>query len=459
MGYRDNLEEKEELRSFRKRERWFFIIFFLMVSTIIVLLLGNLTGANIKWSEYWLRVPFLGSTTRLDIILVIVLYFYWVWISGTRFKILSKAYAKIPYIGKTISKGGKDKELEAFFYPEVSFTDGIKRGKGYHFFKWSKDDSEITVDNLFDFGKYSHSKELTGTERIQALFRDKEQEELRRTVKIGREKQAEKAKRALESIEKAHGNKPTENQKLLYHDLFLMLEGIYASYANDFGDKIFIGKHLKTPVRLYAVKKNDTYRITKIDIDESIDVFRKGKVYFSLKMVQDTAINLTKLYILFLEKRMGRGRFSEIAPERMERFEMFFKFFIVRRLLLNYSNIPSGWLCVKIEDYTTRAIASNIDREMIIDINDNNNGTNPAYNSDVEASQFLFTYWAFMYSSQMKKAMEGIEFVFNTTKEVKEINARKIAAEAMREIEKEHNETYNSIKDDDLVLLPPKEEE
>lgn len=449
MSFKSNLDEKQELQDYRKHEKIFYGIFFVFLSFIVLFILGKITGSSLTSLDYWYRVPFLSKSRNLDIFLIVFISLFYFWANGTKRKVLIKIFERVPYFGKMLIQG-KENELQDFFYPKVKFTDGIKRGNGFHYFNGEN----RNISNLLDFGKYSHKD---GTKKIIALFRDKEQEMLRKDSGSFRGKRAERAKRQLEAIQGKYKGNPTPNQETLFMDLFLMLEGIYHSYANDFGDKIFIDKKMKNPLKIYRHQK--TNRIAKLEVDTSIDVFRDSKVYFSIDMIIGTVRDLTALYTIFLEKRLERGRFKSIGKkESIIRFEMFFKFFMLRRILLNYSNIPSGWLCVKIEDYTMRAIASNIDRPMLIDINEKNDGSTSAYNSDVEATAFLFTYWAFMNEKKVKKAIQDIDFIYEASKEVKEINARRIAQKAMEEIEREHDETYNAISDDDLVILSPKDE-
>ena len=448
MGFKDNLEEKEELYDYRKKEKIFFFIFFLVISFFVLMIL---TGGEAKFSKMLIRVPFLREETRTqDIVLLVLMVSYFFWYKGIK---VPKFLQKAKIVEENIEKieKGKVKQLEEFFYPVVEFSDGIPRGKGLYYFKSKK----RTIYNLFDFGKYTKKN---GTKQIIAAFRDKKIEEARKRARIERGKKKRGAENELQKLLREQKERvATPNQENLYTDLFLMFEGIYNSYANDFGDKIFIDTKMKNPIKITKFKKSG--RIAGVTVDTSIDVFRDAKVHFSIDMVMQTAQSLTYLYIIFLEKRLKRGRFSKIKRENLERFEMFFKFFITRRILLNYSNIPSGWLCVKIEDYTMRAIASNIDREMIIDINSKNDGSNPAYNSDVEASQFLFTYWAFFYEDKIRKIMDEVEFIYNATKEIKEINAREMAREAMKEIEKEWKQEYDSFSDKDIIELQPKDVE
>ena len=455
MGFRDNLEEKEELRQYRKKEKLFLFALFFGLSLFLLTMISSFVGSGTTLRNYIVRVPFSGATRGIDIFLTMLAAGYFFWYKGFKIPLPAKMTSKIPFLSDDIRRkkieNGKVKELEEFFYPKVEFSDGIPRGKGFHYFKSKR----YTLSNLFDFGKYSGKN---GTKELISLFRDKEIEKAKLAVKSSRKKRKKKAQERLDAMTKVmQENICTPNQEHLYHDLFLMLEGIYKSYSNKFGDKIFIDPKMKSPLRLLKFKESG--KMADVTVDKSVDVFRDSKVYFSIDMIMQTVKDLTHLYIIFLEKRLERGRFKSIDKKNLVRFEMFFKFFMTRRILLNYSNIPSGWICVKVEDYTMRAIASNIDREMIIDINEKNNGSTPAYDSDVEASQFLFTYWAFFYEEKIRRAMDEIEFIYSATKEVKEINAREVARNAMKEIEQEWQETYDAFNDDDIIVLQPKEKE
>jgi hypothetical protein len=227
-----------------------------------------------------------------------------------------------------------------------------------------------------------------------------------------------------------------------------MLQGVYDGFTTKFDEKIEISPKLKNPL---LIKKNN--QNIDFDVNDNIDIIDNGKVNFSIKMIQETVKNLTFLYMQFLTARMGKGRFINIKEEDLRQYENFFKFFMTRRILKNYSNIPSGWLCVKIEDYTTRAIASAVDRDMIIAINSKNNGTHSAFSSDVEASSFLFSYWSFMYEEKIIRAIEKIDFVYNATKEIHEIEAYRASKETEELLRNKIEEEYSNMDDNNLVYI------
>jgi len=447
-GFKDNLDEQYERVKYQKEQYRWQLVAFIVIAVMILAVISNFGNRSIF--GYFIHVPFGGDNKIASTLLLFLFLSVYIWINGFPKK-LHKLLSK--FFSNKILNGQKT-YLQEFFYPSVTFSDNIPRAKDFKYFKSNKHN----IYNLFDFGTYTAKN---GTNEIIKLFRDKRYEKTVAMQRSGRKEIREKGEHILRSIQNEYWEKglPTPDQEHLYTDLFLMLEGTYNSYENDFGDKIFI-KSMRSPLYVEVDEKNKKL-IKEININTESDVFQKGKVFFSIDMIIGTAMRLTYLYTNSLEKRLGKGRFINIDKnkKKIAKFEMYFKFYIVRWLLLNYSNIPSGWICAKTEDYTSRAIASDIDRPMLIDINDKNDGTNPNYKSDAEATDFLFTYWAFRYEKKMIPIFEELEFIFNATKEFKEINAREVARKATEELKKELDQTYSTMKDEDLIFLDTSDKE
>jgi len=436
MGFKSNLEEKEAIYKYRKDEKRFVLILAISLSFVFSFIFGTMLADVSSYKTYLGRVPFMHETFWYDIFLLTITLLFSSWATG-----------KPKFLQKLLHfhEGGKEEELRKFFYPTVSFSDGIPREFEFYYFKGKK----IDAYTLFDFGEYSNTSDLI------SLFRDKTLEQLKEKLKNAKMMNDEKGIAKQKNILKEHYEMMSKNngvgseQEKQYLDIFHKLEGIYKGYKNDFGDKITIDEKMKSPLVLQQTKKSK--RIT-FSIDEKIDVFRNGTVYFSIEQIQETAKGLTFLYMRFLKKRLSRGRFYNIAreEEQLKRFELFFKFFTIRWLLLNYSNLPSSWLCISIEDYTMRAISSEIDRPFINTIFKNkNDGNNKGYHSDIEAKQFLFTYWAFREEKKNKEVYDDIAFCFDATKAVTEQEARRVAKEASMKIatEWENTEVNDDIED------------
>ena len=443
--FKQTLEENLEREKYRSRNRKFFFVAFLVFVYLFIKMFfddaNHIVIGGIFSNSWWLVSLQLTILLSLYIIINGMPRIFWL------NRAIQKTKTDLKPI-RIIRNGGLKKELQNFFYPKVTMTDGVPRSQTLEYFTSSK----YNPSNLFDFGVYTAK---SGTKRVIKLFRNKRREKLIAKVETSkkRDKIHQKAKEQLAKYDEIYKSKIANDQSKMYLDLFHMLQGIYESYETDFGEKLEINTELKTPLHIYMQK--DKNSIGKIEVDNDIDVITDGRVNFSIDMIMDTVKNLNLLYMTALKHRAGRGRFSSISKKDFISFETYFKFFMARKILKNYSNIPSGWICVKMEDYTGRAIASNIDRSMIISIVEGqNDGKNSSYNSDVEASKFLFTYWFFTsVEPTMIKVMEQLEFIFNATKEVSEITARRHSIAQERKLKAEIEAQYKSMSDEDLVYL------
>jgi len=447
--FKQILEENTEREKYRSRNRKFFFIFLtVFIYIFITMFFGNTNGILL---QAFVFIP--KKLMFLELFILLLLFFIingvpkWFYLKKAVSFINKFDFVDIKFL-KIMEKGGLKRELKTFFYPEVTMTDGVPRSQSFEYFTSKK----YSPDNLFDFGVFTAK---SGTKRVIKLFRNPKREKLVQKIETSknRKKIHLEAKKELIEYDKIYTNKVANEQSKLYLDLLQMLQGIYESYETDFGEKLEINSKLCTPLDIFF--KRDTTTIGKVEVNNDIDVITEGRVNFSIDMIMDTVKNLNLLYMTALKHRAGRGRFNSVSKKDFISFETYFKFFMTRKILKNYSNIPSGWICVKMEDYTARAIASNIDREMIISIVDGqNDGKNSSYSSDVEASKFLFTYWFFTsIEPTMIKVMEQLEFIFNATKEVNEITARKFALKEENRLKAEIEAQYNNMNDKDLVYL------
>jgi hypothetical protein len=124
----------------------------------------------------------------------------------------------------------------------------------------------------------------------------------------------------------------------------------------------------------------------------------------------------------------------------------FFKIVMTRRLLLNYGGIPSGWIVGRIESYDLRAIFSAVDRDMIPTVTKNNDGSNMLFDSDVFASKFLFLYWSFMRDKELSQTIEAIDWCFDATKSLNEIQVREHAKENRKKLLREEGYSDEDIE-------------
>ncbi len=456
-SFKDNLDEQRQRGKYQKEHFW---AIFLLSSIIGSVLLTFLGFSDVHFIGYIFFVPNLGVTANFYILgFVGLIGFRWWWngipsyimyfsrkvgsfFAGFRsildkvsfFKGITKAFAStVDYFSPSedtrekIIKGRRN-QLEEFFYPKTTISDELPRVERFKYFKTKS----YHIGNLFDYDAVTLKEDEQGTNRIIALFRDKKTELFKRKAKA---KDPEVAKRAegILARRKAqfHDKKiPTNEQELEYRDLFQVIEGVLKSYDGE-NDSVRVADY-DSPLKLDI--KNG--KVVGIRVDESIDVFKNGQVSFSLRMITLTVARMTILYMSSLtintrrQSRFSTGKLGEVlrSKEGMKQFEDFFKLVFFRRLLLNYGSVPSGWMCVRIESYDLRAILSAVDRPLIPTITSNNDGSNDSFNSDVLASAFLFTYWAFFREERITEIMEEIDWCFNTTKDFNEIKAREASA-------------------------------
>lgn len=456
-AFKDNLEEQRQRGKYQKEHFWAMFFLSFVIGSVFLTFLGF---SEVHWVAYLFYVPNFGETSIFYLIGFVGLVGYrWWWYGipsyvmyvvthiNTLFSKLRALIDKAPFlrgltkaVASTISYvlpnsanqkriiEGRESQLQSFFYPKVTITDELPRAKNFNYFKTKT----YHIGNLFNYDAITLKKDENGTARIVSLFRDKKTELLKKRAKSKDVKVSKKAKEILARRMSRFNDKglPTSEQELIYRDLFLVIEGVLESYDGE-TDSVRIADY-DSPLKL-NMKKGV---IRGIRVDTSIDVFKDGKVSFSLKMITLTVARMTILYMHSLKTQLARqSRFSTgkigkvLSGEKiLKQFEDFFKIVFLRRLLLNYGSIPSGWMCVRIESYDLRAIMSAVDRPLIPTITSINDGSNNSFNSDVVASAFLFTYWTFFREKKIEEVMDELDWCFNTTKDFNEIKAREASA-------------------------------
>ena len=325
---------------------------------------------------------------------------------------------------------GKKAELDRFFFQPVYKTDEIPRAEDFKFLKG--------YQGFFNFNPSTGGRDKDGTKRIVMLMRDFRRERLKELAKSRDPKKEKKYKRLLKEYELKYKNNPSQEQISLYGDLMSMIEGILQSYKIKVKNEVvseIANCDFPSPLKIKRTKK-----FIKAKVDESIDVVKDGEVHFSINMLIGTVRGMARLFDEYLDKTMlvpgvvSRRYGKKIKKDKRKMLDIFQLVFF-RRLLGNYSSMPSGWFVVKIEDYDTRAIISAVDRDMIPLITADNDGSSDVFNSDVFPEMFLFVYWSFMKHKTIEPLIESIDWCFNTTKDLNEKNIRDFVKKERENVE------------------------
>lgn len=434
MGsYKDNFEEQHERRKYRKSEYLFSILLAGLLSwTALSLFLMPDSDSFF----YIINADISNSGTYWTVGGILLILVRWWW-NGTPFMLTRLLPFIISYLPDTL-RNGKREELEVFFYQGLISTDGVKRAKEYKYLT----SSAYSITNMFDFDPVVGRRDNEKTNRIVALFRDKKKEKILKLIESRNASVSKKAKRALVVYENRYAKKTTPDQNFIYDDLWRAIEGILQEYEVVIDEEV-VSKleiaDLPSPVNLrYSSKK----KMTLLDsVDETIDVFKDGKVLFSMRMIAETVEKVSLLFSNRVIRDMERGsemqhRYNKFMSDKdayIEKVTDYFMFVFFRRLLLNYGAMPSGWFVGRIEDYDIRAIISAVDRELIPTITSQNDGSNDIYGDDSFAAMFLFLYWDFMKSDVVQNMVEAIDWCFNTTKDVNEMKMREFSRNAKKE--------------------------
>ena len=459
---------QENLKEYKKRVeyaqgRWFlFSIALFISSSLIVYVVFDSDNPDNGFLNYLFNAPhgkyptfylFFGSVWAL-------LYFWWYGLPEFAAKPIERIAGKVlsvPSVKTFVFDDlkisppsydilrGRRRALDNFFYQTVTFSDELPRSKRYKYLVCK----EYDISNMFDFNPATFKKNKNGTKRIISYFRDGQRERLVAKTRVRDKKKREEAIRRLKAYDRTYieSNEPSKFQEDNYDDLWRVIDGMMDSYSDEY-NRIEIAD-LPSPlvVKLDAKKK----QVVWYKVDESIDVYRDGKIYFSMRMVVETMRNLTLIFSTYLRGHMEKSNrlsrhFTEISEDEYRQMLDFFKVVMMRRLLLNYGGIPSGWFVGRIESYDLRAILSAVDREMIPTITKNNDGSNDIFDSDVLASKFLFAYWGFMKDNDISKTIEAIDWCFDAVKSVNEMQAREYARENMRRVLQADGYTQEEIE-------------
>lgn len=475
-AFKDNLEEQRQRSDYRKGNFWSIFFLSIIIGFAVIYIFGFY---KVHWVAVFIYVPNTGETFPFYALAAAsILYFRWWWhglppyfmfLLGLARKIISKPYAILlkhksfkDFMDKNLPskitiekiKIGKKEQLQRLIYQKANMSDELPRAKKFTYFSSKR----FSLSNIFDYKIYELKaerearlkktgksglailKDSRGTQRMMSYFRDHRTELYKKKASNRKDiKVAEKAKKALENrTARFHDKKiPTIEQEKLFLDLFYVIEGMIEGYAG----KTDWVRNVEMDSPLNILMEDGS--ISGLSVDSNIDVYKEGKVYFSLNMLAMTTAKMTFLYMNFLvtsyerQSRISTGKISEILSDEnnFRIFEDFFKIVFFRRLLLNYGSVPSGWMCGRIESYDLRAIMSAVDRPMIPTITSNNDGSNNLFSSDVVASSFLFTYWAFIRNEKIAPIIDDLDWCFNTTKDLNEIKAREASRQAAKEIE------------------------
>ncbi|HHO42564.1 MAG TPA: hypothetical protein ENN12_04310 [Epsilonproteobacteria bacterium] len=437
MSYKENLQEFKKRVEYKRETFWVYFLGSFAVSLFLVHLFFEESDDS-SLIQYFFNIPH-GSQLNFYLFFGVAFLFFRWWWKGLPFYIL-----KLPYVQSLAPKWmirGREKTLEDFFYQGVIISDELPRSKVLQYLS----DGKYDISNLFDYNPNTRKKDEDATARIVSYFRDHKREKIVKNTKSRDEEKRKRAQKALANFNSNYTNLgvPTKQQEELYYDLFSAIDGIIDSYKDDFNQ--VIKADFPSPLKITLDKK--TKEITSFYVDESIDVFHKGKVYFSIRMMSETTRNISMLFASFLKKSLYRkSRISTkygntITKKELEKIYDFFKIVFFRRLLLNYGAMPSGWFVGRIESYDLRAIFSAVDRELIPTITSTNDGSNEDFSSDVFAAKFLYIYWSFLKSPNIQEVIEGIDWCFNTVKTLTEIQVRNYAQSNAENLQTEEKAT------------------
>jgi hypothetical protein len=317
-------------------------------------------------------------------------------------------FAFIVSIGVYIWWRNKKKNLDVFFFKPVKNFNGINYPKdGFKLLSYKDKD----VLSIFDFNpKTMKRADSSSTHKIIKLFRDDILEDI--------EQKAPQKKQSY--LKKYDGATPSQESN--FTELFLAIEGVLREY-----------KQLKTKViapPLFINTKTKEIVLRKTEVYNGQD-----KLFFSYTMIEDTLKTVTHLFYNFANKQLKIKNSTRLFTEHPNSLELkdldkivdIFKLVYLRRLLSNYSSMPAGWFVIRIEDYDTRAILSAVDRPMIPIITPQNDGSSVAFESDTWAAAWLYLYWSFMSTPQIKHIVKHIDWSFNTTKDINDIKMHEFA--------------------------------
>lgn len=93
----------------------------------------------------------------------------------------------------------------------------------------------------------------------------------------------------------------------------------------------------------------------------------------------------------------------------------YFRFVLLREVILSYMNLPAGTIVVKIDDYTLRMIIDSYASQSFVQIDKGkNDGTNNQFQNDSLANMFFYAYWYYSELHDKTTLQERIAYHFNT---------------------------------------------
>ena len=392
MGFDSLKRERQEIYKEKKTDRQ---LKFIMIFTAIVIIFLFATNMQGSIADMFVSTPFYQAKHYpvlliLELICLIGVFMWWkgngfnfpvilirrkgilIYPVFTRLPVLKNINfytKKIPVLKQLfffLNYNGKEGELTEFFYQAPVQTDELKRAKNIIF-------TDITTRNFF---KEDYND-------IIGLFKGKDFKEKEET----------------------------------FNDLISIIEGVFKEYKENGKSYLHINeKDLKSPFK----EKNM--------LDAAVFDRKNGEVHFSTKQMLDVFNDFCNMFERFLENystyktRIAMLYKNELNNKEVKKKIMvYFKLVMFRRLLKLYMNIPAGWVVVRLEDYTARAIISSVDRESLVIVNKTNSGEVKGFPDCRMTRMFLLLYHYFFTKTEYADIFKNVFEILTPDKTAAEI--------------------------------------
>lgn len=144
---------------------------------------------------------------------------------------------------------------------------------------------------------------------------------------------------------------------------------------------------------------------------------RNAKMLFGVNNRKKEAMQFfdeAELCASFVE-RGNEVHHSEILDRLVFVLTAYFRFILLRDIILQYMNLPSGTVVVKLDDYTLRMILDSYAEKNLIQVdNGKNDGTNQQFENDTLANVFIFAYWFYSELYRETTLQNRLNYHFNT---------------------------------------------
>ena len=130
--------------------------------------------------------------------------------------------------------------------------------------------------------------------------------------------------------------------------------------------------------------------------------YKKGIVYFSPTLIKQELNIITKDFSRYLQANLSRPTSVNKKIKSMETNEInklvdVFAFVLFHKIIINFTNIPTGLVESKLDDYDFRRIINYYQNDgFTIEVSSDNNGTNKSFSNDTFSSTFLTLYNKYM---------------------------------------------------------------